>query len=101
MKRGRDPLALGPLVSQQQTFQSHCENSAALGRVPLLAEQSLQQTQLGFEVLVLAVFLCHGPAVLLLTRPVHMHGEKKSRSGVCRDLLPGGPSVALLCLVQS
>lgn len=53
-------------------------DSAALGPVLLFAEQRLQQTQLGFLGFVLAVFLRHRTAVLLLTRPERAtHGENE------------------------
>ena len=41
-------------------------NSAAAGHVLLFAEQGVQEPELGFEVLVLAVLLCHRSAVLFL-----------------------------------
>lgn len=45
-------------------------SSTCLGWV-LFTEQSLQKTELRFEVLVLAVLLCHRSTVLFLTKPVN------------------------------
>lgn len=52
--------------------ESAVGKSAAVGGVLLFTEQGLQQPQLGFELLVLAVLLCHGAALLLLANPASL-----------------------------
>lgn len=45
---------------------------------PSFTQQGLQQTQLSFEVFVLAVFFCHQTTVLLLTCPVNAWRKKNA-----------------------
>lgn len=59
-------------------------NSAAAGQVLLFTEQGLQEAELCFEVLVLAVLLCHRSTVLLLANPVEAKPTKMQQNSVRR-----------------
>lgn len=65
------------LLKEEKKSVSLWENSTGVGWVMLFTEQGLQQAELGFEALVLAVLLRHGSTVLLLTGPVKVHGGEE------------------------